>query len=508
MQLVGRAARIHTAVLRRGLAVPRSESELLQRPVCPAVGPLDCFFQRKGMFKTAQRSFAFWLLSTQSGFSPSQQGAPWPLSPRSGVEVPAILPTAGWPPGVFCPSGNLASKPPPRTLWGLALHNCRQEPGSKAQGASVCRGPARAVAGMVPARRLCPWDVRRSGPLAPLPGGPSLPRDRGLQGHPKAALMSPRVHACAVFQGRPQAGEGDGRKTPTQQAPPPAALTFVAPVDAGDLDLLRGDVLLHELLALQPVPQGRLARVPVPSDNDLHCGERAQVRQTVKAKGKLSPPSESTHGFSCTDVASVAGEPGELGEAGWPGAPGGTRPWAHVRSLGAPAALLSPRPPTDFLRGRWSTSGLSTRERTAPELGARGAGRGRPCSPLQAPRFPRPLLPSFPRALASSGQDSAGRGAPQDHIWDDNRKPGFYSACSAGVQERVHVEGWGQRLPHWHRAPGRAGVDSMFLTRSSSRAPSSKCSTSGTKSSVTLYVLDLEVAAVRSPSSRILVLSF
>ena len=29
--------------------------------------------------------------------------------------------------------------------------------------------------------------------------GPSLPRDRGLQGNPKAALMSPRVHACAAF---------------------------------------------------------------------------------------------------------------------------------------------------------------------------------------------------------------------------------------------------------------------------------------------------------------------
>lgn len=70
------------------------------------------------------------------------------------------------------------------------------------------------------------------------------------------------------------------------------------------------------------------------------------------------------------------------------------------------------------------------------------------------------------------------------------------------------MEGWGQRLPHWHRAPGRAGVVSVFLTRSSCRAPSSKFSMSGTKSSVTSYVLGFVVAAAYSSSSLIFVLSF
>lgn len=48
--------------------------------------------------------------------------------------------------------------------------------------------------------------------------------------------------------------------------------TLVVPVDAGDLDLLCGDVLLQELPPLQPLPQCALARVPVPTDDDLHCG--------------------------------------------------------------------------------------------------------------------------------------------------------------------------------------------------------------------------------------------
>lgn len=57
-------------------------------------------------------------------------------------------------------------------------------------------------------------------------------------------------------------------------------LTLVAPVDTGDLDLLRGDVLLHKLLALEPVPQSRLARVPVPPDHYFHCNQRGQVVKT------------------------------------------------------------------------------------------------------------------------------------------------------------------------------------------------------------------------------------
>ena len=103
--------------------------------------------------------------------------------------------------------------------------------------------------------------------------------------------------------------------------------TFVAPVDAGDLDLLRGDVLLHELLALQAVPQRRLARVPVPADHDRHW-ERAQVRQSEQ--GKLAPPQASTH--TCrtrTPACPRAGNPGQ-----------------RQRALaGERAALLRPRPP-------------------------------------------------------------------------------------------------------------------------------------------------------------------
>lgn len=80
---------------------------------------------------------------------------------------------------------------------------------------------------------------------------------------------------------------------------PPRALTLVVPVDAGDLDLLGGDVLLHELLALQPVPQRGLARVPVASDHYLHWreGEGRSGNQTSTS------PRLCAHAFLGADPA-------------------------------------------------------------------------------------------------------------------------------------------------------------------------------------------------------------
>lgn len=103
-----------------------------------------------------------------------------------------------------------------------------------------------------------------------------------FNGHPHdSTLEFKEAPSCLQgFRGDTTAGEGSLRsqawgepmKAPTAQGaractpalplacpvPPPThthpALTFVIPVDAGDLDLLCGDVLLHKLLALQPVP--------------------------------------------------------------------------------------------------------------------------------------------------------------------------------------------------------------------------------------------------------------
>lgn len=126
----------------------------------PCCWPAGFFFQRKGMFKMAQRAFAFWLLGTQSGFSPSQQGAPWPLSP--GAEWRCCHSASGRVAARYVlPIRQPRQQTPSQDPVGTAPHNCRREPGSKAQGASVCRGPARTVAGMLPARRLCPWEVDR-----------------------------------------------------------------------------------------------------------------------------------------------------------------------------------------------------------------------------------------------------------------------------------------------------------------------------------------------------------
>lgn len=50
-------------------------------------------------------------------------------------------------------------------------------------------------------------------------------------------------------------------------------------MDAGDLDLLRGNILFHKLLALQPMPQSRLAGVPVTPDHNLHWGKDGQGKR-------------------------------------------------------------------------------------------------------------------------------------------------------------------------------------------------------------------------------------
>lgn len=50
-------------------------------------------------------------------------------------------------------------------------------------------------------------------------------------------------------------------------------LTFIIPVDAGDLDLLSWNILLNEFLSLQPVPECGFPGVPVPSDDNFHWGK-------------------------------------------------------------------------------------------------------------------------------------------------------------------------------------------------------------------------------------------
>lgn len=55
-----------------------------------------------------------------------------------------------------------------------------------------------------------------------------------------------------------------------------AKLTFVVPVDAGDLDFLCGDVLFYKFLALQSMPQSSLASVSVTPDHNLHWGKDGQ----------------------------------------------------------------------------------------------------------------------------------------------------------------------------------------------------------------------------------------
>lgn len=47
-------------------------------------------------------------------------------------------------------------------------------------------------------------------------------------------------------------------------------LTFIIPVDAGDLDLLSWNIFLNEFLSLQSVPECGFPSVPVPSDDNFH----------------------------------------------------------------------------------------------------------------------------------------------------------------------------------------------------------------------------------------------
>lgn len=279
---------MYIAVLRRGLAVPRSEPECLQRPVCPAVGPLDFFFSEKECLKWLKGLLlsGSWARRVDS-LPPSR--APRGRCPQARSGGAAILPPAGWPPGMFCPSGSLANKRPPRTPWGRHLTTAAESRAPRP------KGPLSAAA------QHALW------PGCSLPGGSApgrwteSPTGQGTSGPPQSGSDEPpSSRVCGVPVATPGWGRATGGRPypagPAPGSPAPRRLTFVAPVDAGDLDLLRGDVLLHELLALQPVPQGCLARVPVPSDHDLHCGEKAQMRQTVKAKGKLPFP-ERVHAW-------------------------------------------------------------------------------------------------------------------------------------------------------------------------------------------------------------------
>lgn len=47
-------------------------------------------------------------------------------------------------------------------------------------------------------------------------------------------------------------------------------LTFVIPVDAGDLDLLSWNIFLNKFLSLQSVPECGFSSVPVPPDDNFH----------------------------------------------------------------------------------------------------------------------------------------------------------------------------------------------------------------------------------------------
>lgn len=47
-------------------------------------------------------------------------------------------------------------------------------------------------------------------------------------------------------------------------------LTFVIPVDAGDLDLLSWNIFLNKFLSLQSVPECGFPGVPVPPDDNFH----------------------------------------------------------------------------------------------------------------------------------------------------------------------------------------------------------------------------------------------
>lgn len=134
-----------------------------------------------------------------------------------------------------------------------------------------------------------PWEaVLAEGSCAP---GASLQPQT-----PELSTAAPAHHAQALHSLHSDArvGEQLGEGAPGSAhscifisvwgSPPGSALlTLVAPVDAGDADLLCGDVLLHKRLPLQPVPQRCLACVPVPTDHNLHCREGRGAHQGPSA---------------------------------------------------------------------------------------------------------------------------------------------------------------------------------------------------------------------------------
>lgn len=217
----------------------------------------------------------------------------------------------------FCPSGDLAERKPAAqrdrgvppaggacvgpSAGGSREHRPMAPPDvphakpelralrwSLARRGGVCHGSRRggpSLATCLPVRRGVSGQPKRSSSECPHHSASGLEEAPShLQGFPEdttagdPAAGSPRSQTAGGPEShpppRPTGGAPCLRSNPASRPPPThrprPALTFVAPVDAGDLDLLRGDVLLHKVLALKPVPQRGLAGVPVPADHDLH----------------------------------------------------------------------------------------------------------------------------------------------------------------------------------------------------------------------------------------------
>ena len=338
-------------------------------------------------------------------------------------------------------------------------------------------------------------------------------------GEPPAFLQATPARAQGA-EPRPPAGHAHPAPGWGPQERPRGALTFVAPVDAGDLDLLRGDVILHKLLALQPVPQCCLARVPVPADHDLHW-ERAQVRQTVRAKGRLPPPRACTH-TTCTRVPLCprAGSPGlsrapraadgHLGGRTQDGSLQGRRgceltPTAlcvpRLPFTCLPAALVSWVQDAGFLMTAWGDGrkpgfylaaqplfrrGVLTH---TPRMTGRAGDRMGTCLRGKVPRCLRRVgflppaekagaWPKTSRELGSSAEP-AGQGGADGHGWAAGPL-GRDAGQPAGTHSGGHQPGWAASL--WHRGPGRpgpGGTDAVCLARSLFRGLSSKFSAEG-----------------------------
>lgn len=70
-------------------------------------------------------------------------------------------------------------------------------------------------------------------------------------------------------------------------------LTFVIPVDAGDLDLLSWNIFLNKFLSLQSVPECGFPSVPVPSDDNFHWGKE-ETDKVIKHNFKNAVKSKPT----------------------------------------------------------------------------------------------------------------------------------------------------------------------------------------------------------------------